>query len=349
MDPAFIVLLVTLALWAAGFLLLGRLRPCVGLGAGGQPPTLSVLIPARNEAHNLPTLLRSLAAQSVKAHEILVVDDGSTDATAEIARELGAEVITSRPLPDGWRGKTWACHQGAQAASGELLLFLDADTWFEPDGLARILAGYSGGAFSVGPYHAVRKPYEDLSLFFNLNMNLGTVPQGLFGQMLLVERVSYQRVGGHASVRGRILENFWLARQFRVADVPVRSVIGRGAFSFRMYPHGLRELVEGWTKGFASGAGQTPRGTMLLVVAWMIGLVLAPLGGLVTGDWLRWGAAWLLCAGQVGWLSRQVGAFRWSSALLYPLPLLFFFAVFAWSVARSGKPVRWKGREIRAD
>jgi 4,4'-diaponeurosporenoate glycosyltransferase len=70
---------------------------------------------------------------------------------------------------------------------------------------------------------------------------------------------------------------------------------------------------------------------------------------LVTGDWLWWGMVYLLCAAQVVWFSRQVGAFHWSSALLYPLPLIFFFGVFAWSVARSGRRVTWKGREIRAD
>jgi 4,4'-diaponeurosporenoate glycosyltransferase len=285
----------------------------------------------------------------VKPQEIIVVDDGSTDHTAELARQLGATVIPSRPLPDGWRGKTWACHQGAQTARGDLLLFLDADTWFEPDGLGKTVSACGGGAFSIGPFHAVREPYEQLSLFFNLNMTVATVPHGLFGQMLLVDRESYRRTGGHETVRGRILENSWLADQFRATGIPVRSVAGRGLLSFRMYPNGLRELIEGWTKGFASGAGQTPRVTMLLIVAWITGLMLAPLGGLLTGDWLRWGAVYLLCAAQVAWFSRQVGAFRWSSALLYPLPLLFFFGVFAWSAARSGKRVTWKGREIRAD
>ena len=211
---ASVLLLVALALWSAGFLLLGRLRPCAPSSAPGSLPGVSIIIPARNEAHNLPTLLRSLASQSVKSREIIVVDDGSTDRTAELARQLGATVIASQPLPDGWRGKTWACHQGAQVATGELLLFIDADTWFEPDGLARILSGYTSGAFSVGPYHAVCKPYEDLSLFFNFNMTVGTVPSGLFGQMLLVDQESYRRIGGHETVRGRILENFWLAGGF---------------------------------------------------------------------------------------------------------------------------------------
>jgi 4,4'-diaponeurosporenoate glycosyltransferase len=344
-----ILLLVTLALWAAGFLLLPRLRGCTRKDALAKLPALSVIIPARNEAHNLPKLLHSLASQSLKPREIIVVDDGSTDRTAELARQLGATVIPSQPLPDSWRGKPWACHQGAQAATGDLLLFVDADTWFEPDGLAHILSGYAGGACSVGPYHAVRKPYEHLSLFFNFNMTVGTVPSGLFGQMLLVDRTSYQRVHGHETVKGRILENFFLAGQFQAAGIPVRSGTGRGVFSFRMYPNGPRELVQGWTKGFAAGAGQTPRDVLFLVVAWMIGLMFAPLGWLMTGDWLRWGAVYLLCAAQVNWFSRQVGAFRWFSAVLYPLPLIFFFAIFAWSAARSGKQVTWKGREIRAD
>jgi 4,4'-diaponeurosporenoate glycosyltransferase len=349
METETILLLATLAMWSVGFLLLSRLRCWAGASAPELARRVSVVIPARNEEHNLPTLLRSLTSQPVKPHEVIVMDDGSIDRTAELARQLGATAIPSQPLPDGWRGKAWACHQGAQAATGDLLLFLDADTWFESDGLPRVLSAYTGGAFSVGPYHAVRKPCEDLSLFFNFNMTVGTLPDGLFGQMLLVDRASYWRAGGHEVVKGRTLENFFLARQFHAAGIPTRSVTGRGVFSFRMYPNGLMELVEGWTKGFASGAGQTPRGVLLLVVVWMIGLMLAPLGGLVTGDWLRWGAAHLLCAAQVGWFSRQVGAFRWYSALLYPVPLIFFFAVFAWSAARSGKQVTWKGREIRAD
>jgi len=344
-----ILLLVTLLLWSAGFLLLSRLRPCPALGSPRPCPPVSVVIPARNEERNLPTLLRSLASQPLKLHEIVVVDDGSTDRTAELARQLGAKVIPSQPLPDGWRGKTWACHQGAQAATGRLLLFLDADAWFEPGGLARALSAYTAGAFSIGPYHAVQKPYEELSLFFNLNMMVGTVPNGLFGQMLLVDRESYKCVGGHETVRGRILENFWLANRFHAAGIPVRSVAGRAVLAFRMYPNGLRELIQGWTKGFASGAGQTPRRILLLVVAWMIGLMLAPLGGVVTGDWLRWGAAYLLCAAQVSWFSRLAGAFRWFTAVLYPVPLIFFFVVFAWSTLRSGKRVQWKGREILAD
>ncbi len=378
MDLESIPLPASLVLWAAGWLLARRLRPVGVTSAAGTPPGVSIIVPARNEEHNLPALLSSLATQAPKPSEVIVVDDGSTDRTAEVARQHGARVIASQPLPEGWRGKTWACHQGAQAAAADLLLFVDADTWFEPNGLARILAAYASGlpevrqsalisqpadsrrsaepprhsqlgVFSVGPFHHVRRAYEDLSLFFNFTMAVGTVPDGLFGQMLLVDRESYRRVGGYEAVRGRTLENFFLARQFRAANIPTASVTGRGVFSFRMYPNSLRELVEGWTKGFASGAGQTPQGVLLLVVAWMIGLMLAPTGLLVTGGSIQWGAVYLLCAAQVAWLSRQIGTFRSLSALAYPVPLIFFFAIFARSRMRSGRQVTWKGREIRAD
>jgi 4,4'-diaponeurosporenoate glycosyltransferase len=258
-------------------------------------------------------------------------------------------VISSKPLPDGWRGKTWACHQGALAATGSLLCFVDADTTFEAGGLARMLSGYQGGAFSVGPWHAVEKPYESLSLFFNLNMVAGTVPDGLFGQMLMVDRDIYQKVGGHEAVKGRVLENFRLAEHFRELGAPVRSVAGRGVISFRMYPGGMADLIEGWTKGFASGAGRTPRGTLLLLVAWMIGLMTAPVGVFASGMRTEWLILYLACAAQVALFARRVGGFPRYASLFYPVPLMFFFALFARSARRSGKNVTWKGREIRAD
>ena len=359
-----ILLLVTLAQWLAGFLVLGRRNWCGGATAGKSVSAeeLSIIIPARNEEANLPTLLRSIAAQSLRAKEIIVVDDASADRTAEIARENRAQILKSLPLPDGWRGKTWACHQGAEAASGQILLFLDADTSFEPEGLARVLAEFEncgGGALSVAPYHEVLNFHEQFSAFFNLVMLAGTgaftvlgdrYPQrGLLGQFLLIDRAAYQKVGGHEAVKGRILENFWLAEQMRAAHVPMQCRGGRGVFSFRMYPEGWRQLVAGWTKGFASGAGQTPLPILLLIIGWLGGLFFAPIGVVILGQPLIWLVVYGLCAAQVTWLLRHAGTFHWLTGLFYPALLLFFFAVFTRSVFRSGKMVSWKGREIRAD
>lgn len=361
-----IVLAVTLALWSAGWIVLGRIRRC-GCGESNQSVRagqLSIIIPARNEEQNLPTLLRSLAAQAIRPREIIVVNDASTDRTAEVARQLGAHVINSQPLPEGWRGKTWACHQGAQAATGNLLLFLDADTWFEADGLRRVLAEFQaagGGVLSVAPHHAVCAFHEQFSAFFNLVMLAGTgaftlrgdrlAPRGLLGQFMLIERAAYQRAGGHEAVKGRILENFCLAEQLRAARVPLRCRGGRGVFSFRMYPQGWRDVVDGWTKGFASGAGQTPMPILLLVIAWMIGLMTVPLGLVFAGEPLLWLAAYGLCVAQITWLLRCVGTFHWITALLYPAPLIFYFVVFTRSVrrSRSKQTIAWKGRQISAD
>jgi 4,4'-diaponeurosporenoate glycosyltransferase len=365
MTTATILILLALGLWLAGWLVLGRIKPC-----GVNPFTpladrkLSIIIPARNEAHNLPNLLRSLASQSVTADEIIVVDDASTDGTGEIARQIGVRVIQSLPLPDGWRGKTWACHQGAQAASGDWLLFLDADTWFEPDGLRRVLLefqGAGGGALSVAPYHQVPRVHEQFSAFFNLVMLAGTgafslagdhlQPRGLLGQFLLIERAAYEKVGGHEAVKGRILENFWLAEKLRALGVSLRCRSGDGVFAFRMYPHGWREMIEGWTKGFASGAGQTPLPILLLVILWMIGLMLPLVGLAFTSEPLQWLAVYLLGVMQVGWMLGRVGSFSWLTALFYPAPLIFYFVVFTRSLrrARGKQAVTWKGREIRAD
>lgn len=346
MGSEAIILTAGLLLWFAGFLILGRLR--IGGMKGDRPhsdASVSVIIPARNEERSLPALLRSINAQSFRPQEVIVVDDASTDRTPEVARSLGATVISSQPLPEGWRGKTWACQQGADIARGGTLMFVDADTWFETGGLESILARHNTGVLSVGPYHAVCLPYEELSVFFNLIMAAATVPGRLFGQMLLVSRDDYQRAGGHEAVKGRILENFHLTERFREQGIPLRSLTGKGMLSFRMYPDGLSGLVEGWTKGFASGAGHTAKPILLLIVAWLTGMIL-PLGLLPFSAPAS--LLYLLFAAQLGIMFRQIGAFRWYSALLYPVPLIFFFAVFAVSAVRSRGRVTWKGRTIHA-
>lgn len=344
---------IALLLLCTGFLLGPRLRPLPARrrAAGGAPsPPLSIIIPARDEAHNLPALLESLAAQSLRPHEVIVVDDASSDGTAAIARASGARVVSPGPLPDGWRGKTHACHCGVRAASGGLLLFVDADVRFErPDGLRRLVDAWPGGAFSLCPWHAVETPAEHLSLFFNLNMVLGTAPQGLFGPLLLIDRVSHERCGGHERVRDKVLEHFRLAWHAREAGIAVASAAGRGVVSFRMYPGGFGDLVEGWTKGFASGAGQVPARSMRVITAWLSGLLIVPAGCLVSGYALEWLALHATASAQLAVFARRVGSFRCWWAPLYPVALVCFFAIFARSAARSGRKVTWKGREIHAD
>ena len=364
------ILIVATICWLAGFALLWTVPVCGESTAdeqsdsGEQPmrPSVCIIIPARNEEATLPRLLASIREQDWRPAHVLVIDDDSTDQTVAVAQAGGATVVSSGVLPQGWRGKTWACRQGAAAAQAmpnvEHLLFLDADTWFEPGGLRRIMQTHlrQSGALSALPYVVVPSAREQLSAYFNLIMALGIgafnlfskEPDGMFGQMLLMDCDAYFRVGGHERVRGNVLENLHLARYLRAQGIILRCVSGRGSLSMRMYAGGLRDMVEGWTKGFASGAGATSRPIMGLTIIWLSGATLAA-ATLLQMHGLSAAGVYAIFAGQLYFMFRRIGSFHFISAILYPIPLLFFFAVFANSMLRSGRKVVWKGRAIRAD
>ncbi|MBU6251091.1 MAG: glycosyltransferase family 2 protein, partial [Cyanobacteria bacterium REEB417] len=132
----------------------------------GAALRVSVLIPARNEAATLPQLLAALGRQSLPAAEVLVIDDHSRDGTGAVAMASAAaaglplRLIQAPPLPPGWCGKTWALHHGVATSSGDLLIFLDADTEPEPSLLASLVAQWQrlGGLVSVQPYHRTERP-----------------------------------------------------------------------------------------------------------------------------------------------------------------------------------------------
>ena len=129
-----------------------------------------MLIPARYEARTMPRLLAALKRQSLHPLEVLVVDDHSSDGTAAIAEAAAATLLTSAPLPLGWTGQNWALHQASQVSSGDLLVFLDADTQPGLHFLARMYGAQRllGGLVSVQPFHRTDRPFEQLSVLFNL-------------------------------------------------------------------------------------------------------------------------------------------------------------------------------------
>ena len=129
--------------WLLGWILALSL-PSLPASMPQQQRTVSVLIPARNEAATLPNLLAALSNQVLRPAEVIVIDDDSSDGTVAIARQsadaLAIKVIQPPPLPEGWCGKTWALHHGVQASWGDVLVFLDADTEPAPQFLQRLLA-----------------------------------------------------------------------------------------------------------------------------------------------------------------------------------------------------------------
>lgn len=325
-----------------------------------------MIIPARNEAHKIGGLLESLKTQSVAPLEIIVVDDESSDDTALIAQAYGARVIKSEKIPAGWLGKPWACWQGARAAEGDTLLFLDADTWLAQNGLENIVRKFreKGGFLSVQPYHVTKKMYEQLSAFFNIVVTAGfnafTIlgekikPTGGFGPCAICLRDDYFSIGGHEAVKNSVVENSVLGSIFRSQDHTVSCYGGKGTISFRMYPDGLKNLFGGWSKSFAAGSASISKITFLLIIVWITGCFEAsilPAKEIFAGQYkalLLPAIIYLLFAGQIMWMLRQIGKFQTWTALLYPLPLIFFVCVMFWSVLEKimFKKTKWKDRVV---
>ncbi len=368
-----------LAVVGAGLLtggwLLGALRTLPTVAApqpreACPPAPVSVVVPARDEAMVLPVLLRSLRALQPPPAQVIVVDDGSTDATADVAAAAGATVLTASPPPPGWTGKAWACHVGARAASAENLLFLDADTWVTPDALTRMLGlhvALGGGLVSVQPRHSVHRVYEQLSAYFNLVSMMATgafTPRRAhtsslaFGPCLLTSRADYVAAGGHAGARGQVLDDIHLAKAYGRHGLRVHCRGGGDAVGMRMYPNGMGQLLEGWTKNVAAGAAQSAPGPALGTALWVYaGLSVAVNTAWQVGLWaagdravpVGWLVAWVAVTVQLAHLLQRVGTFRWWTAVAFPVPLLLFVGVFARSTFATAvqRRVSWRGREIQ--
>jgi hypothetical protein len=217
-----------------------------------------------------------------------------------------------------------------------------------------------GGLVSVQPYHRTEKPYEQLSLLFNL-VGLLAVPLGercgvAFGPAMATSLSDYTCSGGHSAVAGRVVEDWFLAHCYEQAGLPVSAFIGHGQIAYRMYPGGLHDLVTGFDKNFATAAAEVHWPWMLAVLLWLSGLFWAAwclpaslLGWPMLGDRSLPGVGGIYAAYalQLLWISRPVGRFPWIP-LLFPVPVLFFLAVFVLAILNLERgQVQWKGRSVR--
>ncbi|MEO6121604.1 MAG: glycosyltransferase, partial [Acidimicrobiales bacterium] len=249
---------------------------------------------------------------------------------------------------------------GAASADADVLVFLDADTQLDPGGLSAIVGDHArrGGLVSVQPFHRTERPYEALSALFNIVPWMGLAaatptaarrsPPGAFGPCLVTTAEDYRAVGGHEAVRGEVVEDVALAANYRAAGLPVATLAGSGTISFRMYPDGVGQLIEGWTKNIAGGAGASRPAAMALAVLWIAGCI-----STVTGAAIAPGIAavtvYAAYAAQIAWMLARLGRFPWWTAPAFPVPLAFFLAVFARSLVLTNLrgEVRWRGRTIR--
>jgi chlorobactene glucosyltransferase len=316
--------------------------------------TVSIVIPARNEAQRLPQLLRSLHGLRYRPIEVIVVDDGSSDETQEVAHAEGCTVIEVDHLPPGWTGKSRACLVGAGAARGDWLLFTDADTVHDPRslGIALQLAFESDAQIvsflaqqrCVTLWERLVLPYAYALYFVGmLHPNNGRGPSVANGQYMLCKRSTYWSVGGHASVRSSIVEDVALADVVRDRGGKVVLARGEDLLSVRMYDD-LRSLWEGFSKNAFRFLLASPRTGMLPVIA-SIAISTSGPRALRAGSYR--GALLILALpafGLIPWYRRFRVPVR--CALLYPFTASVFGLLALDSIRRTVWPgtTVWRGR-----
>lgn len=327
-------------------------------------PRVSVLIPARDEADNLRRLLPALRASDYPDLEILVLDDGSTDETAAVihghaSADARVTAMDGRDLPPGWNGKNWACHRLAEHASGEVLLFCDADVRPSPEAVARtaaILSSSGVGVLTALPRHerggwfeqaviplvtrvpiAAMLPLPLVAWTRAVSLSVGN------GQWFAWRREAYDRVGGHARVRGDALEDVRLARLAKAEGLRLAAYVATRDLVVRMY----RDRSTTWD-GFARNlyllAGGRPW-TLAVALSLMAAAGLGPLLlVLIPGQWP--GA--LVPVAELAAIRLLAGALMADTPrgiLLHPVGVLavIALAVTSWQRHSSGT-VAWKRR-----
>jgi cellulose synthase/poly-beta-1,6-N-acetylglucosamine synthase-like glycosyltransferase len=324
-----------------------------------------VIIPARNEADDLPSTLDTLLAQDGPNLEIVVVDGGSTDGTRAVIDARGPRVrrVDEPPLPEGWVGKNWACWTGAASATGDWLLFLDADVRTHPT-TVRTVVEWAESEHADLTTLATRVEmfgfWERLVMPFYIQMVLtyfraprvnrpSSSAAMVNGQFLLFRRSAYARVGGHAAVRSYVLEDIAIARRARAAGLTLRIATTADLATTRMY-RDRHEMFEGLLKNVHGTEFSATR--LVGFLAGLVGLFLLPLAVLPLGVWT--GSVPLIVLGTFLWValfgkhvafSRAVGAPA-AYGLLFPLAVVYYLRLVTVSLVRGlqRRPVSWKGR-----
>ncbi len=297
----------------------------------------TVVVPARDEATHIAACVR--AALAAGADQVVVVDDGSADGTAAaVPTDDRVRVLAGSAPPDGWLGKPWACTQGAAVATGEVLVFLDADV------VLHALPGLPDGLALVSPYPRLvaRPPLARLvqpllrwSWLTFLPLRLAeTSPRPSLsaagGQLLVVDAAAYRAVGGHAAVRSRVVEDVELLKAFKRRGFRGVVVDGREVATCTMYDTN-RAVVDGWAKSLPAALG--PLGSVAVPAVLTAAYVL---------PWLRRSPV-----GMAAGIAGRLVADPSPAAVTQPLSVLAFdvlVAVAWWRRVRG--TTRWKGRPV---
>jgi chlorobactene glucosyltransferase len=369
--------LLELGFLLANLALLPRLKSRVsGASRGGALPSVSIVIPARDEERAIAAAVRSQLAQNYADFEVIVVDDRSTDATPRILAALASEnprlrVVTGEDPPPGWLGKPHALWEGARAARGDLLLFVDADVRYEPRCLSEAVAfllAKRADFLAFLPRFEARGFWENV-LMPNLPFVFYCGPAFLANQDRvhsiavgggagnLVRRSTYDAIGGHEALKNSVVDDVHLAIRAKRSGFRARAVRAEGRVSVRMY-HGFREVWKGFSKNtaflFSGVMGAGPPlfliATMILAVVPAAILLAAVVGsGVPVSDVLLAAACLLLVAGTRALLAASIGTPAWP-CWTHPILAVVWAGIIGHSLYLRiiQRRLTWRGREFDA-
>lgn len=335
-------------------------------------PCVSILIPARNEAHNIGHTVAMVLGQHYPNFELLVLDDHSTDATATVATAAANgdprfRLLTGESLPAGWGGKNWACHQLAAAAQSAWLLFTDADVQWQPEALAALLTireQTDADLLTVWPTQITQSwgerltvPLMSLAIWAYLPLWLVhatpyRAAAAANGQCMLFRQRAYSNAGGHAAIRGQVLDDVLLAQRVKGTGARLRMADGAGLIACRMY-HNWQEVLHGYAKNILAGHQQSP---LFLLASTLFHLLtfIGPWFWLLLGrtwplpGWPLWPLCLILLTLFLRAFTAHATGQRIIDALFLPLSVLLMTRIALqslWWHWWHGGP-QWKGRTI---
>jgi glycosyltransferase involved in cell wall biosynthesis len=368
-DPLHLATLIILAAWVLALIrTVVNLKLIPRLTADMRPakePLVSVIIPARDEAHIIERTVRAFLAQTYANLEVIVVNDRSTDGTGDIVRAIRDDrltVIDGVEPPAGWMGKPWALHQGSRAARGELLLFVDADLIYAPPALAAAVAylqAQSVALLSLFPYIEMRGFGEYASMPMMTMVFFTFIPTWIsnrtrFARLAvgggtgnLVVRDVYESSGGHEALSDAVVDDIALARLIRRSGWKTETIRADDLVSLRMY-HGVREVVDGFTKNTFSALGRNYIAGFLVVAGCVI-FHMAPYVLALTGD--RISIATIVIISLTRVILFRALRYRLDAAIfLHPVMAAIWTWIFIRSIWLTGirRKLLWRGRTYDA-
>lgn len=350
-----------------------------GRGREAQAPKVTIIVPARNEEGNIERCLRSLVAQKGVSFDVIVVDDGSTDRTRELAETftraadcpflasnaslLGVRVIGANPLPEGWNGKSNACATGAESATGEWLLFTDADTEHLDLSLAHAVAEaeeHGAGLLSYSPEQVLTSLsqkaimpliFSDLARVYKPRevSDPKSEVAAANGQYLLIRRDVYDRVGGFPAIAGDMLEDVAMARRVKALPMKIWFRLGAGLVRTRMY-RDWSEVQAGWTKNLAllfQRPGRLAAARLLEFLLLMLLPVFSALSAMARHEMVALVEAFFAATLWIEFLVRVSKSHSSAGATLlsvFGLPLYAALLLRSAAAVQQGR-ILWKGRQ----